>query len=52
MQHVWKIYVAAWISTAIATCVGTYFTQSAWCMWVLVLPCFLSYKNDGKEEKM
>lgn len=52
MQYVWKIYVAAWISTAVAVCVSVYFTRSPWCMWGMLLPCFLSYKNDSKEEKM
>lgn len=51
MEHVWKVFVAAWICCMIAACVGTYFTKSAWCMWVLILPCFLSFSSNDKDKK-
>lgn len=58
MEHVWKIYVAAWFCAMIAACVGTYFTKSVWCMWIMVLPAVLSFsenksgdKKSGGEEK-
>lgn len=36
MEHVWKIYVAAWISAAVVICTALYFTRSAWCVWGFV----------------
>ena len=51
MEHVWKIYVAAWFCAMIAACVGTYFTKSAWCMWIMVLPAVLSFSENKSGDK-
>lgn len=34
----WFAYGMMWFSTAIAACVGMYFTHSAWCLWVFIFP--------------
>lgn len=34
----WFAYGMMWLSTAIAACVGMYFTHSAWCLWVFIFP--------------
>ena len=52
MKYFWRIVVGAWISTAVAVCVGIYFTRSPWCMWAPLLPCFCSYNNKNGEEKV
>lgn len=32
----------AWICTAVAVCVGLYFTKDSSCLWAFWLPLFLS----------
>jgi hypothetical protein len=48
-KDIWKIFVAAWLGTALAVAVGVYITHSAWCLWALILPASLG--TSKKEEK-
>ena len=43
-------YAMAWVSTAIVTSVGIYFTSSAWCLWAMILPAFISLKSKKDDE--
>lgn len=45
---IWIGYAAAWISTAAAVIAGMYFTESAWCLWALILPAVIKIER-GKE---
>jgi uncharacterized membrane protein YgaE (UPF0421/DUF939 family) len=45
-KYVWKIFVAAWLGTAVAVIAGVYFTHSAWCMWALVLPVCMGTSSN------
>lgn len=40
-------YAASWISTSAAVIAGLYFTNSAWCLWALLLPAMLSWNSSG-----
>lgn len=44
-------YAMAWVSTAIATSIGIYFTGSAWCLWAMILPACISLKSSKKDDE-
>ena len=48
----WFAYSMAWLSTAIASIAGLYFTHSPWCLWVFIFPAYIgiSETKDGKEK--
>lgn len=48
----WFAYAAMWISVSLATCFGIYITESAWCLWVLLLPACVkvSQHSNSKDE--
>lgn len=51
LKHIWKIYASTWFPTAIAACVGIYFTRSAWCLWALLLPACHTYGVERKVDE-
>lgn len=49
-DNMWFSYAVMWISVAFASCFGVYFTKSAWCLLVLILPAFVRMmQSDGEE---
>lgn len=48
---VWIAYAMAWLSTSAAAIAGMYFTHSAWCLWVFILPACIEIKNRRDEDK-
>ena len=48
---VYFAYAVAWVSMAIATSSGIYFTGSAWCLWAMILPTFINIKSSKKDDE-
>lgn len=50
---IYFVYAVAWLSTALATGIGVYFTHSAWCLCAFVLPASISLlsKDDDKNKE-
>ena len=46
----WIGYAAAWISTAAAVIAGVYFTESAWCLWALLLPAMIKVERTTQND--
>ena len=46
---IWLGYGLAWLSTAIATSVGIYYTYSAWCLWAFILPACINISSSKEE---
>lgn len=48
----WLAYACAWLATAAAVIAGIYFTESAWCLWALLIPLGISVstKKDTQDE--
>lgn len=44
-------YAMAWVSTAVATIAGMYFTHSAWCLWAFILPACIELTHKNKDDK-
>lgn len=50
MEHL--VYPVAWISSSCAAIAGVYFTGSAWCIFVMVLPALITSgrsNSDGQQ---
>lgn len=47
----WIAYGVMWVSTALAACVGVYFTHSPWCLWALLIPACVRISQEKKTEK-
>ena len=50
----WLAYASAWVSTATAVIVGIYLTESAWCLWALLIPLGINMQrktDDSKENE-
>lgn len=44
-------YTMAWLATSAAAIAGMYFTHSAWCLWVFILPACIGIKSGKDDEK-
>lgn len=47
----WALACTAWISTAAAVSVGIYYTNSAWCLWAMLIPSMLSFSRKPVKTK-
>lgn len=47
---IWLGYGLAWLSTAIATSVGIYYTHSAWCLWAFILPACIKISTSKDKD--
>jgi len=42
----WKIVLGIWGSVVVATSVALYYTHDMRCLWFLLIPLFVSIKED------
>lgn len=47
---IYLAYGLAWLSTAIATSVGIYYTHSAWCLLALILPACINVSSKKDKD--
>lgn len=47
----WKSVLAVWGSTAIAIGMAIYYTHDMRCLWFLLIPSFISFRNNDKESE-
>jgi len=43
-------YGMAWVSTAIATSVGIYYTKDVDCLWAMLIPAMISISFGSKDK--
>lgn len=47
---IYLAYAVAWICTASTAIAGIYFTNSSWCVWILVLPLFININQSKSDD--
>jgi len=45
----WKSILAIWSSTAIAIGIAIYYTHDMRCLWFLLIPACISFRNNNKK---
>lgn len=50
-MNVWKLILAVWGSTAIVVGVATYYTHDMRCLWFLLIPACISFRDNDKESE-
>lgn len=48
---VYLAYAIMWISTAVASIAGMYFTHSAWCLLVFIVPACIKFQCEESDEE-
>ena len=52
MKSLWFAYAMVWVAVSVAVSVGLYFTRNIHCLWFLLIPLFVSFRqNEHTEEK-
>jgi hypothetical protein len=46
----WKVVLAIWGSTAMAIGIALYYTHDMRCLWFLLIPASMSFRNSNKTE--
>ena len=47
----WKAILVVWGSTALSISVAIYYTHDIRCLWFLLIPAFMSFHHEKKDEK-
>lgn len=47
----WIAYSIMWMSVAAATAYGLYLTKNPNCLWALIIPTFMSFRNRGGDKE-
>lgn len=50
-NDMWKSILAVWGSTAVAIGIAIYYTHDMRCLWFLLIPACMSFRNNDKESE-
>ena len=49
-KNAYFAYSIIWLSTAMAVSVGIYFTHSVHCLWFMLIPTLIRFREHGGEK--
>lgn len=50
-MNMWKSILAVWGSAAIAIGIAIYYTHDMRCLWFLLIPACISFRNNDRESE-